>query len=207
MTTVANLISESVAIIEATVEDHITVHEDESLREVFHEAGRGLQLVKEALEMVRTRLHGHNMTEHSMSLIKSCKTKAELSEEIVRHVARGPSTSRSLSYKAALQQKSGGKSVENLTVGMMDDMCHLAQNMKAEKALDNLVGRLRVAMAKLSAMEPSMPNEGRGQNFHSYNESRQYNAPGGTQNNNSTGGNQFPGAFFSGPINFGTASR
>lgn len=57
---------------------------------------------------------------------------------------------------------------------------------------------------KLTNMHPSVPNTGIGYTFSSHGTSRQYNAPGGTQNISSGNGNQFPGANFSGAVTIGT---
>ncbi|KJZ70321.1 hypothetical protein HIM_10289 [Hirsutella minnesotensis 3608] len=53
------------------------------------------------------------------------------------------------------------------------------------------------------SMEDAHINQLPSSSFSSYGPRIQFNAPGGTQNNNTGRGNQFPGARFSGPVQFG----
>ena len=206
---VNSLISSAIAILEATTKEYNIINDDKGLREAFHEAGRGLLLVQEALRTAETQLDIHGLAgdpQSAMSSLEACNAKAKLSESIFKDVAQAPESSRFERYKAAVQQQGKEKTAEVLTLGMMKDVCDLAENDKIKATMRDQVKGLRNAIDKLSKMEPSVPNEGSGNMFNSYGDSRQFNAPGGTQNNNTGSGNQFTGASFSGPVNFGRNS-
>jgi len=203
---VTSLISSTIDILKASTENYQIVKDDKGLREAFHGAGRALHIVEEALHTAKTQLNGRSLAgnpQSSMTSLEACNTKAKLSESIFKNVAQAPETARFESYKEAVQQQGNGKTVEALALGMMKDACDLAENDAIKAEMEHYVNRLRDAIDKLSKMEPSVPNESSGHNFYAYDDSRQFNALGGTQNNNTGSGNQFPGASFSGAVSFG----
>ncbi|RYP32080.1 hypothetical protein DL768_011151 [Monosporascus sp. mg162] len=207
---VNSLISDTIAVLETTTKHYNTVKDDKGLREAFHEAGRGVLLIERALQTTQGQLGGRNLAGDPRSTIcslEACNIKAKLSESIFKEVAQAPEASRFERYKAAVQQQGKGKTAEVLTLGMMKDVCDLAENDTIKAAMEHQVAGLRDAIDKLSKMEPSVPNEGSGNTFISNHDSRQYNAPGGTQHNNTGDGNQFPGASFSAPLYFGKNQR
>ncbi|KAF2477160.1 uncharacterized protein BDR25DRAFT_208321 [Lindgomyces ingoldianus] len=208
-TNVTNLISSTIAILKATTKNYNIVKDDKGLREAFHEAGRGLLLVEEALQTAKIQLDARGSAEDpqsAMSSLEACNTKATLSESIFKDVAEAPETSRFESYKAAVQQQGKGKTAEVLTLWMMKDVCELAENDTIKEIMQNQVKGLRDAIDKLLKMEPSVPKEGSGNTFNSYDDSRQFNAPGGTQDINTGSGNQFSRTIFSGSVTFGRTS-
>ncbi len=87
-------------------------------------------------------------------------------------------------------------------MGMMKDMCALAEDDTMKEAMEDRVVELRGAMAKLSKMEPSVPTEEAGHSYTNWGRD-QINAPGGTVNRSEGSGNHFPGATFSGSVSFG----
>ncbi|KAH7370321.1 hypothetical protein BKA65DRAFT_488176 [Rhexocercosporidium sp. MPI-PUGE-AT-0058] len=205
-TNVTSLISSTIAALEATTKHYNTVKDDKGLREAFHEAGRGLLLVREALQGANTQLDGRNLAGDPQSAIRSlqaCNTKAKLSESIFKDVAQAPETSRFQRYKAAVQRHGQGRTVEVLTTGMMKDVCDLAENDAIKAAMEDHVKGLREAIDKLSKMEPSVPNEGSGNSFSNFG-GEQFNAPGGTQNitKGEGKGPQLPGANFYSTVSF-----
>jgi hypothetical protein len=202
---ITSLISSTIDILNASTENYQTIKDNKGLREAFHEAGRALHVVEEALQTARIQLDGRGLAENSqsaMTSLEACNTKAKLSESISKNVAQAPETARFERYKAAVQQQGNGKTAEALALGMMKDVCDLAENDTIKAEMEHHVHRLHDAINKLSKMEPSVPNESSSNNFNAYGDSRQFNTLRGTQNNNSGSGNQFPGATFSGPVNF-----
>jgi hypothetical protein len=204
-TAVTTLISSTINILKVIKENYQIIKDDKGLREVFHEASRALHIVEEALQAAKTQLHRRSLTERSqsaMTSLKACNTKAKLFESILKIISEAPETVRFERYKAAVQQEGNGKKVEDLAVEMMKDVCDFAEHDTMKIGMEQHVKRLRDAINKLLKMEASVSNESSGNSFYAYNDSNQFNAIGGTQNNNTGGGNQFTGASFSGAVNF-----
>jgi hypothetical protein len=215
-TDVTSLISSTIDILKASRENYQVVKDDKDLREAFHEAGRVLHFVEEALQTASTQLDGSDLLEipqSAMILLDACNTKAKLSESISKYVAQGPETTRLERYKEAVYQHGNGKMAEVLALEMMQDVCDLAENDAINVEMVHHVKQLHAAIDKLSKMEPSVPKESLGNMFSAYGDARQFNtlsvygdshqfnALDGSQYNNDRG-NQFPGATFSGPVSF-----
>jgi hypothetical protein len=199
----------TINILKASKEYYQIVKDDKGLREAFHEASRALHIVEEALQTAKTQLHGRSLVESpqsAMTSLEACHTKAKLFKSISKIVAQAPETARFGHYKAAVQQQGNGKTAEALALGMMKDVRDFAKNDTIKTEMEPHVNRLRDAIEKLSKMEASVPEERSGNNFHANDNSHQYNALGGTQNNNTGNGNQFPGANFNGTVSFGKNS-
>ncbi|KAF8849318.1 hypothetical protein BDZ45DRAFT_680600 [Acephala macrosclerotiorum] len=194
---VTSLVSSTIAILKATTKSYNIVSDDKGLRDAFHEAGRGLLLVEEALQPLA------GDPQSAMSSLEACNAKAKLSESIFKDVAQALEASRFERYKVAVRQVGKGNMVEVLVKGMMNDACDLVKNSAIEAAMKTQIKGLHDAIDKLSTMEPSVPNEQLCNTFSNYGSGSQFNAPRGTQNNSTGSGNQFPGASFSGPVHFG----
>jgi len=197
----SNFFADTIKAVEAAANHYNSVKDDKSLKEAFHEAGRSQALVWQALQAANSNLGDRKPTEKTAELVEACRAKAKLSEGIFKEVAQAPEDSRFERYKAAVRQ-SKGSTVELLTVGMMKDMCELAEDDAMKAVMQDRVVELRDAMAKLSKMEPSVPTEEAGHSFTNWGRD-QINAPGGTVNRSEGSGNHFPGATFSGPVSFG----
>ncbi|KAL2126999.1 hypothetical protein VTI74DRAFT_11488 [Chaetomium olivicolor] len=199
--TVSNLFADTINAVEAAATYYNSVKDNKSLREAFHEAGRSQGLVRQALQAANSNLGDRKPNEKTAELVKACHAKARLSEDIFKKVAQAPEDSKFECYKEAVRECKGS-TVEVLTVGMMKDMCELAEDDAMKAAMEDRVVELRDAMAKLSKMEPSVPTEEAGHNFTNWGRD-QINAPGGTVNRSEGTGNHFPGATFSGSVTFG----
>ncbi|KAM5349337.1 hypothetical protein ACJ41O_005842 [Fusarium nematophilum] len=203
--TVTDLISSTITTLEAATHHYNVVKDDKGLREAFHEAGRGLLLVGRALQTAKTQLGGRNLAgdpQSAMDALKECNANAELSENIFNAVAQARETSRFQRYKEAVRQDGKGRTVEVLMMGMMNDVCALAENDAINAAMEDKIKGLRDAIEK-SKMEPSVPKEGSGHSFTHFGSGDMLNAPGGTVNKSTGSGNHFPGATFSGSVSFG----
>lgn len=202
---VTSLVSSTIAILEDTTKDYNIVKDDKGLREAFHEAGRGLPIVGEALRTAKTRLQGHDLAgdpQSAISALEACNAKTKLSQSIFNEVAQAPETSRFERYKAAMGRQGRRNLVEVLVAGMMNDTCTLAKESAIEATMETQIKALRDAMDTLSKMEPSVQAEQSGNTFSHYGSGHQFNATKGAQNNNTGSGNQFTGATFSGPVHF-----
>lgn len=72
-------------------------------------------------------------------------------------------------------QQGNGQTAEALALGMMEDVCNLAENDTIKAEMEHHVNSLRDAIDKLSNMEPSVPIESSGNTFYSHGNSRQFN--------------------------------
>ena len=162
--TISNLFAHTINAVEAATNYYNSVKDDRSLREAFHEAGRSQSFVRQALQAANSNLGDREPTEKAAELVEACHAKAKLSEGIFKEVAQAPENSRFERYKEAVQERKGS-TVEALAVGMMKNMCELAEDDTMKAAMEDRVVELRDAMAKLSKMEPSVPTEEAGHNF------------------------------------------
>lgn len=188
----------TITTLEATTQHYNAVKDDKGLREAFHEAGRGLPLVERALRGAQCNLA--KVPQSAMNLLEACNTKAKISASIFEAVAQGPETSRLERYKAAVRQEGKGSTVEALVVGMMKDLCALAENY----AIQDQVMGLREAIEKLSKMEGSLPKEESGKTFTHSGPGDQFNTTGGTLNTSRGSGYHLPGAIFHAAVTFGS---
>ncbi|RYO91811.1 hypothetical protein DL764_008236 [Monosporascus ibericus] len=201
---ITDLISSTIAILWVTTENYNMVRDDKGLREAFHEAGRGLLLVEEALQIAKTQLDARDLAgdpQTAMSSMEACNTKAKLSESIFKDVAQAPETSRFERYKTAVKRVGKENTIEVLVTGMMNDTCDLANDSAIEAAMKDQVKGLRDAIDKLSTAEPSVPKEPWGNSFSNSGSGKQFNNTKGTQYNSTDGGKQFFGNF-SGSVTF-----
>lgn len=173
------------------------VKNEKSLQESFHEAGRTVPLIQQALQEAKP--DAARTTRNTISALRDCNTKAEVLRDMLEAVAEASETSRAEAYRAAVKQVSNGRTIEVLVLGVMADMCGLAEDL----AIEEKVEEIQVAMDKLSKMESSLPKAESGNVFNHYGSGNQYNAPGGAQNVSKGNGNHFPGASFFGPTTFG----
>jgi hypothetical protein len=202
-----SLVSTTITTLSSAKNHYNIVKDDKRLPAAFHEAGQGLLLIEEALQRVEMQLNGCDIagdSKDTMSSLEACNSKAKLSESIFIDITQAQESERFEGYKVAVRGKGKGNTIEVLVIGIMNDVCDLAKDNAIELAMKPQVKPLREAIERLSKMEPSMPNKQSGNFFSSYGSGNQFNATGGTQNNNTGSGNQFPGANFSGTVHFGS---
>ena len=202
---VTRLLSNTLRTLKAGKKHYQIVKDDKNLREPFHEAGRAMRIVEEALQAVRTEVDECDLAEtpqNAMVLLEACNTKTQLFGRIFQDVAQAPEAERFEHYKTAVQQLGNGQTAEALVLEIMEDVCGLAENDTIKTEMEHHIGILREEINKLSEMGSSVSNQSSGNAFYAYGNSRQFNAFGGTQYNNSGSGHQFSGATFSGSVNF-----
>ncbi|KAL8284670.1 hypothetical protein RB600_009204 [Gaeumannomyces tritici] len=191
-------LSSTITTLEAATQHYNIVKDDKSFREAFHEAGRGLPLVERALRGAQRNLA--RVPQSTMIPLEACNANAKISASIFKAVAQGPETSRFERHKAAVRQEGKGSTVEVLVVGMMEDLCALAENY----AIQDQVMGLREAIEKLSNMEPSLPKEESGNTFTHSGSGDIFNTTGGILNTSRGSGHHLPGAIFHAPVTFGS---
>ncbi|KAK7397765.1 hypothetical protein QQX98_012866 [Neonectria punicea] len=207
---VTNLISSTITTLDAATPHYNAVKDDRDLREAFHEAGRCLPLVRQVLQTANARLAERNLAgdpqsaqsaQSAMNSMKECNAKAMILENIFKAVAQDTSTSTFERYRSAARLGGQGWTVEDWMMRMMNDVCALAENDAIRAQMEDQVKGLCDAIERLSKMEPSVPRSGG--TFTLTGPGDQFNAPDGTQNISTGSGNQFPGAAFSGSVQFG----
>jgi len=187
------------AVLQTATRHYHAVKDDQGLPEAFHEAGRGLTLVVSTLQSVQ--LFGGRALARDVS--RDCNPNATTAMSMFQNVAQAPQTSRLEQYTAAVRQQGEGSRVEDLVMSMMRGLlCNLASHSAIKGEMESQVRALEVAMGKLKAMGPSVPSERSANMFSNYGPGSQFNAPGGTQNNNTGGGKMFSGNSFPGDVTF-----
>ncbi|BCS21504.1 uncharacterized protein APUU_21936S [Aspergillus puulaauensis] len=190
--------------VDAAGSNYSKIRHDSHLPESLHGAGQALQSVQSALGCVQGRVgvYGDSVGSCLQSLT-ACHAKAKLSEEIFIDVAQARTDRRVEAYGEAVRRKTGGRMIEQLAQGMVADLCILVSHSTAKGIMEGQMEQLRAEMERLSKMEPSISPTRPHNQFSSYGSGNQFNATGGTQNNNTGNGNQFSGATFTGPVSFG----
>lgn len=199
------LASETINTVNSAERHYNKIKTDSHLPGSLHGAGQALQYVQSALRRVQGRVDRDSVGTCLQSLA-ACNTKAKLSERIFNYTAQARTDRRLEAYGEAVRRKAGGKMIEQLAREMVADLCTLVSYSTARGIMEGQMEQLRAEMERLSKMEPSI-SEARPRNeFSSYGSGNQFNATGGTQNNNTGSGNQFSGATFSGPVYFGKSA-
>ncbi|EFR03974.1 SesA protein [Nannizzia gypsea CBS 118893] len=178
------LISITISILTSITRDCYTViEEDKTLRDSFHEAGRGLPFIEEALRAIKSELNGRDINELTTASLETCSSKSQIAERVFRDVALAPADSRCSLYTATVRREGKGNSVEELVKEMISDVCNMVKDSAIEEPLKIHIKALRKAIKKLSNMEPSVPEEPSDGGISYHGSGNQFNALGGTQNN------------------------
>ncbi|RTE68274.1 hypothetical protein BHE90_017348 [Fusarium euwallaceae] len=194
---VAHCIQRIIGALRSAASEHGVVKEDTTLQEAFHEAGRTLPLIVQALEESPAELQG--AAQKTLDSLRECYVKAEICKDIFLAVADAQAETRREAYKEAVQKRSKRRTVEQLAIEIATDVCGLGEILAIQKHVEGLRG----AIDRLSNMEPSLPKAKTDGVFNHYGSGDQLNAPGGTVNKSTGSGNHFPGATFSGSVQFG----
>lgn len=181
------------------------IKHDSHLPGSFHGAGQAMQSVQGALQRVQDRVDADPFGACLRSLT-ACNAKAKLSQEIFMYTAQAPTARRLEAYGEVVKRNAGGRMIELLARGMMADLRTLGSHSTAKGIMEVQMEHLWAEMERLSEMEPSISETRLHNNFSSHGSGNQFNATGGTQNNNTGSGYQFSGATFTGPVNFGQSA-
>ncbi|KAK5993795.1 hypothetical protein PT974_07232 [Cladobotryum mycophilum] len=196
-------ISGTIAVVQAAISHYDIVKDDTKLGETFHEAGRGLILIEDALRTTGAQLRAlTEIPQATTTSLESCNAGATLSEVVFKEVSQAPADTRLHSYTAFVERKGRANLVETLVVGMMDDIRVLAKDCAIEAEMQEQLTMLRGTIDKLTNMEPSVPIKQASHSFSNFGPGSQYNAIGGTQNNVTGNGKQFIGSNFNAAVTF-----
>ncbi|UPK91690.1 hypothetical protein LCI18_002625 [Fusarium solani-melongenae] len=194
---VARCIQRTIGALSSAASEYGVVKEDTTLQEAFHEAGRTLPLIQQALEESPAELQG--VTQETLESLRECNAKSEICKAIFLAVADAQPEKRQEAYKEAAQKRSKGRTVEELAIGIATNVCGLGEILAIQKHIKGLRG----AIDRLSKMEPSLSKAKTDGVFNHYGSGDQLNAPGGTVNKSTGSGNHFPGGSFFGSMTFG----
>ncbi|KAL7806805.1 hypothetical protein V8C44DRAFT_338312 [Trichoderma aethiopicum] len=197
-------IASTIAVVQAAIRNYDVVKEEAKLGETFHEAGRALPLIEEALQTARILLFTE-ISQAAAASLDSCSTGATLSEAVFKEVSQAPANARLQTYTTLIDRKGKSNLVESLVSGMMKNTCLFAKHCGLEASMQDQLTVLRDAIEKLAGMEPSAAVEQNAAScsFSNFGTGTQYNAAGGTQNNVTGNGKQFIGSTFQGTVTFG----
>ncbi|KAF5013621.1 hypothetical protein FDECE_382 [Fusarium decemcellulare] len=180
------------------------VQNDKDLRTTFHEAGEGLATAFRVLTIVKKDHEEHDLIEDS-KIMASLNTSSTSSKNMFKLVAETPQGSRFQEYQRAVREDGNGMKVEDLVVAVAKSVCDLAKNDATNPDMENDIKSLSAVIARLSKMEPSVPEDRfDGDTYNNFGSGDMLNAHHGSVNKSSGSGNHFPGATFSGSVSFGS---
>ncbi|PON25200.1 hypothetical protein TGAM01_v205887 [Trichoderma gamsii] len=199
----ADPISNIVTAVQAAMSNYQIVQHDKRLGDTFHEAGRKLTLIDNALSTIQTKTQG-DIAQAASTSLESCNITATSLETIFKKVSEAPIDERQQSYEAYIGPNGKSNLVEALAVKMMEHIRTLATECDMEKENERqLLVELQAEIKKLQDLKPSVPIEQKVANhFLNPGNGNQFNAAGGTQNNATGSGSQFSGVTFTGAVTF-----
>ncbi|KAK2616855.1 hypothetical protein QQS21_000233 [Conoideocrella luteorostrata] len=205
MSRIITFIDRATLQLENTAAEYEKVRSDNNLRLVFHQAGQGVVLVREALEVAKGHLQSKlsGVSENAKKPIKACEQKALLSKRMFGQVAQAPENARFVVYSKLLAQDGKRYMVEVLVQGMMNDVCELVEQCGLGEEMKDEIENLRDAVNDLKEMGTLVDSGERTTTFTNLGEGDQFNSTNGQQNNNTGAGNQLPGASFQERVIFG----
>ncbi|OJJ08346.1 hypothetical protein ASPVEDRAFT_47496 [Aspergillus versicolor CBS 583.65] len=199
------LASEAIDTVDTAERNYKTIRNDNHLPESLHGVGQTLQSVQGALRSIQGPVDRDSI-KACLQALTAFNTKAKLSERILVDIAQAPTDRRLEAYRQAVKKKPGGNMIEQLAIGMVADLSTLASRSTAKRSMEGQLEQLRAEVERLSKMEPSISETRPYNKFSSSGPGNQFNATGGTQNNNTGSGNQFASVTFTGPVNFGQSA-
>ena len=101
-----------------------------------------------------------------------------------------------------IQQCDQITTVEQLSIGMMRDVCDLVDSEIVKGSMEGELKRLYDAIDELKNMEPSVPSERSSGKIFDFGSRQRFNSDGGAQINNFGGGHILLEGTFSGPVHF-----
>ncbi|RYP03329.1 hypothetical protein DL764_005225 [Monosporascus ibericus] len=187
---IETLLSDTLGSVKNTAELCGSIHSTEGLAPIFQEAPQCIDLLQQILQSVQDQLAAGALDTDDDDLSDSLKTtKKEVKhlESIYRDIAPEGATSRVDRYQAAVR-KPGMDRVEVLLLRLLEVLNDLVEDGVIKTTAEHTKA-LSDAIDKLSAMEPSVPDEKSG--FHHSGSGDMYNNTGlGTQNINKGRGTQ-----------------
>ncbi|KAL2858942.1 hypothetical protein BJX68DRAFT_262465 [Aspergillus pseudodeflectus] len=202
-----NLMVDIIASLGDAWSNYSKLRGDDQFPKAFHGAGRELKHVHHTLENIQS--HGTFdrtvISENSVRALQACNAKAKLSAVTYAETARRHGSQRLEAYWLTVSQNGDGSTVESLVMGMVRDLQTLANVANVQATIRDSIQSLHDGVSdRLSALGSSAPNTQPPNVYNNnYGHGTQNNVSGGVQHNLTGSGNQFSGATFSGPVNFG----
>lgn len=208
---VLGLISSIITVIDTVVQLYNAIKDTPHLPRAFREVVERLPLVRNTLRAAEERIRNYNTDRETCEAIKptveKCKEKVEHLESILQQMAPQRGASSLHRYRLAVRRLGKESQVEELMKGILEDVQLVAGNRAIQAASEAQVAELLQAINELSEVPSSISECNPSHTFTNYGTGNQFNAPGGTQNNNTGSGIQFPGSSFTAPVYFGEGSR
>ncbi|KAL7961184.1 hypothetical protein V8C34DRAFT_274017 [Trichoderma compactum] len=192
-----------------------TVKGDHTLGNTFHEAGRGLGLIRDALGLFQTQqptaaAEAPTSTDTAQAqsgadiLLRDCHNDATLSKNLFQQISQVSPATRVQSYRDFLSVNGSHNLVESLISNLMQNIYCLAKYYGTTEGLLKGLCDAIDELKRMKSSDPILHNEG----IHSYlnrASGTQFNATTFSTQYNSTGsGSNFTGANFHGAVIFST---
>lgn len=196
---VIGIISGIIAILDAAVKVYSVVKDSSNLPPAFRDAARRIPLIQDTLRTAEMHLKEYDQDEAYKTMrptLEGCKDKAEHLREIFQKVTAQDKTLSFERYSRAARALGKRTRVESIMKGMLEDVHLLTENHAIKAATEAQVGKLVEAISEMSAIQPSLPDDGSSFSFqNSGSGSQNVNTGSGTQNINAGTGYQFNGTF------------
>lgn len=191
------VISSIISIVDGTKQIYDAATNAEGLPEAFREVAGRLPIVTNILDASKQYIKEGDVNEDSCKgvkhVIEACQEKAKKLDDLFQKVIPGDSASRRQRYVSAVRTLGKGNEVEKLMKGILEDVQLLAceRDMKIAKVQQEQIAK---AIAEVSAVPPSVPeNEASFTANYSgsgtqYNAQGEYIAQGSARQYNSAGG-------------------
>lgn len=196
-------LSNTITALDDAAKSYNEIQNDRTLPEAFHAAGKNLPVVLTVIKAAKSQLRDRaTLPSGALKALRECKTKAQLLRTVFQEVAQAKED-RLDHYKSLIKQGGRKHLAETLVIGLMTETCTLAKDADIKQPPEANIETLKQKIDQLSQMDPSLSYD-EDYTFAHFGSGDQFNATGGTQNNNTGGGNQFSGARFDGTVNFGS---
>lgn len=188
---VENLLADTLASLGGTAELCCTLDDADDLPPVFGRAGQWIGLVQQILRSAQDQLRAATADTDEDDLVdalKASKKAAKRLESIFKDVAPAGETPRQDRYQAAVRRQ-GKDRVEVVLLELLKGTNELVEDELIEATAEQTKA-LCDAVEDLSAMEPSVPEDGRAGFFYSGSGDQINNTGSGHLNINKGRGNQ-----------------
>jgi len=184
-----SLLSDSLAFLNSTAKLCSTMDSANDLPPVFHGVTQWVGLLQQILHGAQDQLkEGSLDSDDLVETLEDSKKRARHLESILKDVAPAAETSRIDRYQDAVQKR-GKDRLEVIMLGLLEGANELVEEQLIN-ATHEQVEALYDAVERLSAMEPSVPENQKATFFHSGSGDMINNTGTGTQNINKNRGTQ-----------------
>lgn len=179
---VLGVISSIISIVGGTKQVFDAATDAEGLPEAFREVAGRLPIVTNILDKSRQYIREADINDNSCKGVKhivdACEAKAKKLDHLFHKVIPGDSASRRERYFSAVKTLGKGNEVEKLMKGILEDIQLLACERDMKIATTTQQEQIAKAIAEVSAVPPSVPEDAASFTANYSGSGTQYNAQG-----------------------------